>query len=288
MAVKKKSDKLSKLEKLRQRLSEVDTGGGRGFWSPKEGRSVIRILPEVHEMEFFFQTVGRHNLPPAGKEWVYCPEFTSEGELPCPICDLIKDLYRAGDKGSKMLAEELGLRKMYWMNVINREDESSGPMIYTPGVTVFDQVCSFIHDPEYGDVTDIDEGFDIIIERSGTGLSTKYQVKAKRMTSPLADDDKTIDKWLEDARDLSYVEVSEDPEEDDAMRGNHAVYVLPYDRIVSESLGDFDEMFEEEDEEYDEDEEEYIDEDEEEEEEETPARKEVKRRMTRRSSRRRR
>ena len=39
---------------------------------------------------------------------------------------------------------------------------------------------SYLYDEEYGDITDVDEGSDITIERSGQGLDTSYNVKIAR------------------------------------------------------------------------------------------------------------
>lgn len=228
-----------RLALLRDKLKHTDMGGGgsAGFWSPKEGRSVIRILPEAGEMEYFFQEVGRHNFPPDNKKSVYCPKFTSHNALPCPVCEIVDDLYK-GDKALQAMAGNLRVRKSYWMNVIVRGtkegEEDSGPFIYTPGQTVFSSVAALISDPDYGDIMSPTEGLDIIVERTGQGLQTEYQVKPRRNSSPLSNDEKQIDDWLAKARDLTWVEVGDDPEQDKELGKGHSLYLLPYDRIVKE------------------------------------------------------
>jgi len=248
-----KSSKSSKLDALRQKLKETDMGGSRGFWAPKEGQNVIRILPEVGEMDYFFQEVGRHYLP--DKKSVYCPDFVSGGDLDCPVCDLVKELYDAGDSASREVAGRIRVRKMYWMNVMVLDDDiPSGPFIYTPGITVFSSIASLINDPDYGDITDLYEGTNITVERSGTGLSTEYQVVPKRKVTPVLEDESKIDDLMGKVKDLSWVEVSDDPEEDQDLSAGHAVYVLPYERIVMDFNLDMDadelvEMAEEDEEE---------------------------------------
>ena len=285
-----KTSKAEKLAALREKMSKQDLGGGgAGYFSPKVGRNVIRILPEVGEMEFFFQPVGRHYFPDGQN--VYCPNFTTERERDCPVCEIVKELHAAGDKASKKLASSLGVRRSWWMNVIDRSNPSAGPLIFTPGVTVFNSIISLINDPDYGDITDLEEGTDITIEREGQGLDTQYEVTPRRKESPLSTDEAEMEDWLERARDLSWVEVSEDPEEDRDMAGNHFVWVYPYNRIVEEfELDNFDQ------DDYEEEEapsrqsrkapaKRPVKKEEEEPEEEEPAEKEVKRRMTRRSRR---
>lgn len=288
--------KQSKLDALRAKLEKTDLGGGGGnYFSPKVGKNTIRILPEVGEMEFFFQTVGRHSFPE--NRYVYCPDFTSEGEYECPVCELVDDLYRAGDGPSKNLASRLRVRKMYWMNVIDRDNEGAGPQVYTPGVTVFGAIVALINDPDYGEIYDIETGVDIVIEREGTGLDTQYQVIPKRHDTPLSDDEELVERWMEDARDLSWAMVSEDPSEDKDLSAGHAIYVQPYDRIVEDFDLDSDlELEDVEDEEDDEDD--YVEEEDEDieepeeneddEDDEPEVKKEVTRRRSQRTARRRR
>ncbi len=302
----KKMSKAEKVKALRDKLKKQDLGGGgAGFYSPKVGKNTIRILPEVGDMDFFFQPVGRHFFP--DKRAVYCPSFTTEKDLDCPVCEIVRELHNIGDKQSKKLASSLGVRRSWWMNVIDRNNEDAGPLMYTPGVMVFNSIISLINDPDYGDVTDIDEGSDIIIDRDGTGIETSYEVHGRRKESALTDDDEMLEEWLDKAKDLSYVEVSEDSSEDDELSEGHAVHIVPYDRIVEEfgldSFGDDDEDDEVEEEEtadrrpkrktrrkpvveeVDDDEEGEVPEEDEGEDEGEPA-KEVKRRMARRSRRR--
>lgn len=309
MAVKNATKALSReerLARLKKKMESVDLGGGKGFWSPKQGRNIIRIMPPVREMEYYFQEVGKHSMSPDGKKRVYCPSFTSGGQLPCPVCEIIKDLRDAGDKASAEMAKSLGNRRMFWMNVIDRENPAAGPLIYTPGVMVFGDVTAYILDPDYGDIYDVEDGIDMVITREGSGINTEYNVKARKNASPLSEDPDEIEKWLDAALDLSYTVVDDDPENDKALSRGHAIYLLPYSRIVKEfNLDDIaaDDLGVEEEEEevvtpkkspakkhaapvIDVEEEDDDDEDDEEEDEDIPAAKqEVSRRQARRSRR---
>lgn len=294
--VKQEKSRADRLAALRAKMDKQDTGVGSGFLRLEEGRTQVRILPEVGEMGWFFQPVGTHHFPDNTR--VYCPTFTSEGELPCPVCEFVQGLYDAGDKSSRALAGKLRVRRKFWMNVIVRDDESAGPRILTAGVTIFSAIKQIVADPDYGDITDVTDGVDIKINRKGQGLSTEYEVIASRYESVLSEDDDQADEWLDKAKDLSYVELSDDPSEDDKLKAGHIVWVLPHDRISKEL--DLDGVLEEEEEEeeepaprrarktrkrkkeeeelYDDDE----DEEEEEEEEESDTRKEIRRRRARR------
>jgi hypothetical protein len=244
MTTKQFKSKAERLAAMKKRLAETETSAGSsGFLSVKEGVTIVRILPEPDgsEMDFFYQEVGIHVLPGKEEKRVYCPKFTSRGEKDCPICEVVDQLYRSGDSSSKALAGQLRVQKKYWMNVIERSDEASGPKIWTAGVLAFQQVMGLINDPDFGDITDPGDGCDIKINREGTGKNdTKYSIQARR-PSALGTDEQ-VEKWLSSARDLSWVEVSDNPDEDQGLSEGHAVYILPYGRLVDEcgldDLGD--------------------------------------------------
>lgn len=236
---KRKTDVSDKLAKLRDKLANTNTGGGgnSGFWSPDQGSNLIRILPEVGEMEYFFQEVGQHRI---GDTYVYCPSFTTDGEEDCPICQLTSELYR-GSEADKKLAGQIRVGKKYWMNIVTRDkdkdtggDTWKGPFIFTPGVTIFKEIVAIIGMPDYGDITDEEDGSDIYIMREGEKLETKYSIQARRAPCPLAAEESDIDKILDSAADLSYVMLSDDPSEDDTLGEGYIVKLLPYDRIVDE------------------------------------------------------
>ena len=231
-----KMSRADRLAAVREKLAKTDLrGGGGGFFSPKDGRSIIRILPEVGEMQFFYQQVGTHMLPGTdNRKQFYCPNFTSEGEFDCPICDYVEELRKSGDKASLALSSTLRVKRKFWMNVIDRENESAGPQIFTPGVMVFSQISSLISDPDYGDIFDTKSGIDLIIEKKGKGLDTEYQVKPRRDSTPLHEDEKMVEEWLSKAKDLTPVEVSDDPEEDKDLTKGHILFILPYERLERE------------------------------------------------------
>lgn len=254
------SDRQKRLEAIRARVTAVDTssGSGQNWFTPKAGTNKIRIMPEVGEMTVgsFFQEVGRHYIP-SGLDTdgnpkfniVTCPAFTI-GE-PCPICETVDKLYRGG-KADKQLAGKLRVRKAYFMNVIDRDNEDVGPQVFSSGVTIFKAIVDAITDPDYGDITDEYDGLDVTITRNGTGMDTKYQVRFARVSTPLAGtakkpNEELMDTWFEAAVDLSPVMLTDDPDEDDELSGGALVLVHPYSRIAADF--DMDSTFGEEEEE---------------------------------------
>jgi len=225
-----------RLAALRAKISGMDLGGGQGFFTPKEGRNVIRILPAVGTMDYFFQEVGTHyNLPDSATE--KCPSFTTNGAYTCPICELVEELYKAG-KSYRDLAGKLRVRRQFWMNVVVREagdrqgETGNGPLIYTPGTSVFKSVQTLVGDPDYGDISDVDDGIDLTVDRKGQGLDTEYEVLSRKHSFALSPDAEKVDEWLQEAKDLTPVMLGDDPSEDITVKGDAVVVLMPYDRIL--------------------------------------------------------
>jgi len=254
--MKQKTDAERKklLADVQARMSETAKtfGGQTAFWKCKEGRSIIRILPPVGNMESaFWQEVGKHYIPGA-EHSLTCPKFTAG--LDCPVCEYVDELYKAGDDASKELAGKLRVSKQYWVNIIDRENEDAGPQVYTPGPSVFKSIYGLVADPEYGDIYDPYEGWDLVISRTGQGINTEYEVQPRaRGQRPLSEDEDTIDAWLDAAKDLSVVELSDNPAEDEKLADGLLVRILPYDRLSAEFYqegdGESDEPFPEDEEE---------------------------------------
>lgn len=243
MAKDKTADKLAL---LRAKLEKTNLGGGNRteYFDVQEGDNTIRILPEVGNMEWFFQEVGIHYMP--NKKRAYCPRVFSDGEMACPICELVSDLYNAGDDASREFAGQIRVSRKFWMNVIDRNNEGTGPQIYQAPVSVFSTIASVINDPDYGDITDPYEGVDIVVNKQKTGSKpweVEYQVVPRRLSTPLAskgggktpDEDK-MDEWLDAAKDLSWTVLTNDPEEDAEVTKGYGMWVMPYDRIITEIL----------------------------------------------------
>lgn len=239
-----KLTKQDRLANLRDKLSKIKLSGSAGFFTPKEGLNTIRIMPAVGSMDAFFVQVGVHVLTEDGKKREYCPAEITDGQEPCPICEAVNTLYKAGDAASKAMAKQLRKQRTFWMNIIDRGNESAGPLIFTPGVKIFGQLANLVNDPDYGDVVDPDNGFDLVIDRKGTGMDTEYDVRARRNPSTLGDDE-SVESWMNSAKDLTPVVLTEDASEDKDVTSSATLWYKPYSRLQDE----FDLEFEDESEE---------------------------------------
>lgn len=195
------------IEALRKKMQEVKDrqnrgGGGINFWSPKEGRNVIRILPAKEGQEFYSEAKVRYNVGPK-KKMVTVPLDSSPEN--CPIHEFVDKLFDSGDKDDEKLAKSMRMSNRYYFNIIDRSieegEEGYGDVqVFGCGTTIFTDILGIIVDPDYGDITDPEKGFDIIINKSGSGLQTEYRTNARPKQTPIG-----IEGWEEKLADLQRI-----------------------------------------------------------------------------------
>ena len=187
------------MELMRRKLATL-RGDNKGdssspWFKPDEGDTDIRIVPTndgdpLKEM-FFHYNVGNH------KGGVLCPK-RNFGEQ-CPICDFASSLWREGvdnnDQESKNLAKSLFVRTRYFSPVVVRGREEEGVKVYGYGKQAYELLLGYILDPEYGDITDINEGTDIALtytKPTKPGAFPQTNLKMRRNTSSLLADKEAI------------------------------------------------------------------------------------------------
>ncbi len=180
----------NKAKETKQRLQEEAQRNQLPMWKIPEGESRVRILPPWSEAgDIAFECKSHWRIPPNDR-MVNCLTVINKE---CPICELVKELR---SRGKAEMASKFGAKKSIYYNVIIRGEEEKGVQIMRSGIQLYENILSYLYDEEYGDITDIDEGSDITIERSGQGLDTSYNIKISRKTSPLSPDESTSTKWI--------------------------------------------------------------------------------------------
>ncbi len=193
------------VDKERGKLEEIRRGGTR-FWTPKEGASLIRILPPYSGEDWYKETWFHFGVGVDRKPIACARRLLDE---PCYLCEQVDELRKSEDPRDVELSTQIAARRRVFYNIIDIDDVESGAQIFSSGVTIFKEFLMYVADPDWGDITDPDEGYDIVIEREGTGIDTKYTVRAKKNPTPLIDPG-----LLEELRDL-----------------DEMVEILPYEQV---------------------------------------------------------
>lgn len=176
----------------KQRLEEEGQRKNLPMWKIPVNTSRIRILPPWSEAgDIAFECKSHWRIPPNDRMYNCLRVINKE----CPLCELATEFRNAG---KKQLASRLYPTKSIYYNVIVRGEEEKGVQIMRSGVLLYESILSYLYDEEYGDITDIDNGRDMIIERVGTGKEdTRYDLKPAANTSPLHTDKATVDSWID-------------------------------------------------------------------------------------------
>lgn len=154
----------------------------------QDGKNVRRVLwPKGDKESFYSEGYLHFGLGSDGHSVATCPKtFSSKNR--CPICEYVEQLQQSKSKDDKKLAGDIKAKRRIYINVLSRDDEEETPKVLPIGVTILKGILEAICDPDYGDITDPEEGHDITITRKGKGINTEYSVLPKPKATKFSDE----------------------------------------------------------------------------------------------------
>ena len=165
------------------------------YWKPKaEGKYQIRFVPSKINKDNPFQEVFMHYG--VGKYPIVA--LTNWGEDD-PIVEFSKKLRKSSESENWRLAKQLDPKMRVFAPVIVRGEEEKGVRLFEFSKTIYMELLSIADDEDYGDFTDVAEGFDFVVnaskvqDRPGFALS----LRPKPKQTPLSSDASQIQTWLE-------------------------------------------------------------------------------------------
>lgn len=178
---KKLSDSgMTTREKMLARKKKLaEKASGNGFVFPKNGTTRVRLLSPGPTEELGIEVIRFY----LGDHSVYSPATFDE---PCPFMEKYQELNSSKDEDDKKLAKKLVPSRRYVVAGIIFKDDKGREMDYdgkprgimVPSSVYQDIVELYLDEDEAGDMTDPKNGYDIKIERTGTGqYDTSYSVR---------------------------------------------------------------------------------------------------------------
>lgn len=153
---------------------------------PRDGKNRIVLLPgwEAGNEHVYFHDFGQHYIKnAAGEIQAVYPCADSTYGQPCAVCAALSDATRhAPDDATISLLGEAKSSRRVLLNVLVLDgDKPNEPVVYEVAPTVFGAIVDLIE--EWGV-----EAFkrEIVIERSGKGLNTKYTAQISPKTVEVA------------------------------------------------------------------------------------------------------
>lgn len=168
-------------DKAAQTQRELETGD-RKYWTPAEGRNQIRIMPPPEGEDQYFYRVGFHYGIGPDNRMFPCPKL-GLARKSCFLCDESDRLMKSKDEDDIADGKELRPTKRFLITVIDIDKPKDKFQVWPVGVKAFREVNYYFSDPEWGDVSDLEEGFDFIIIRKGQNLNTEYSVRVAKKPS---------------------------------------------------------------------------------------------------------
>ena len=195
------------INKIKDRLGKLKNNGKEGnksFWRPSIGsETTIRIVPTSDGDPFrdfyFHYNVGKDN------SGFLCPKKNFGDD--CPVCELATKLFREGDEGSIREAKTLFTRQRFFAPVLVRGEEDEGVRIWGFGKTAYETLLRLVLNPEYGDITDVEDGTDLVIayDKPPGASFPQTKITPRRRNSPLCEemDPKQCAELLENIPDFN-------------------------------------------------------------------------------------
>lgn len=149
------------LTKIRNRLSSlVNTNSkSRLIWKPKAGKQIVRIVPYKYqpdnpfiELKFHFGINDKTYLSP------------DSFNRPDPIVEFSNRLKKTGSKEDWQDGRKMEPKLRTYVPIIVRGEEDEGVRFWGFGKQVYQELLSIMADPDYGDITDLMTGRDVVVE----------------------------------------------------------------------------------------------------------------------------
>lgn len=175
------------MELLRQK--KKDMSRGKRTIKPLPGRNKYRILPTWRTTgdPVFYHDFGQHFIKDTTdvlKAVYMCVDKTFGHS--CPVCDQIaRGIMASKDDVTTKALKGAEASHRVLLNVLALDsDTPTEPQVLEVSPTVFTGILGLIE--EWGvDMIDLDKGTDIIVNREGTGLLTKYTVQVAAKSNPV-------------------------------------------------------------------------------------------------------
>lgn len=167
---------------------EKEGATGARFHSLAPGRTVLRILPPYSERGVWFRSVLEYYIRLGDETRVLISP--KDAGLRDPLSEYGESLSQSGDERLVEKSKSIRPRRRFLVNALVVSDPKGtslkdGVKVVNLPVRVKEDLRNIDTDVQsgYGNITDLEGGFNVTVERSGEGLQTRYAVRAHRERS---------------------------------------------------------------------------------------------------------
>jgi len=191
------------MNKMKQKLNALQGNGNVDeknniFWKPQEGEQSIRVISpqdgDPFKQMWFHYGVGKN----AG---FLCPKKMHGKD--CPVCSFAWSTYNdakaSNDQETLKFCKSLFAKERFFSPVLVRGEESQGIRLWGYGKQAYSEMIGLVTNPDYGDITDIDAGTDLVInygKPSGASFPVT-KITPRRRPSALAAKSEEVKRILD-------------------------------------------------------------------------------------------
>ena len=190
------------LDAIRRKLNNLQSQTGRqeNLWKPEPGKNQVRVVPyQFNKDNPFIELYFHYDL---GKKNYLSPVTYGEAD---PVDEFAQKLRATGKSDDFNLAKKLTPKMRVYAPVLVRGKESEGVKFWGFGKQVYTELLGFISDPDYGDITDVKQGRDIVVEftpAEGAGQFPKTAIRVKPNQTAATDDSNIADKVVNGQKEI--------------------------------------------------------------------------------------
>ena len=211
---------------IKSRLNQLQntSSTANAFWKPQPGKSQIRITPYNENKDNpFVELFFHYSLVP--NKTVLSPLSFGRPE---PVQQFADKLKGSGDKDEWIQGKRIEPKMRTFAPVIVRGEESEGVKWWGFGKTVYQELLAIIADPDYGDISDVMTGRDIVVERQTAAEAGnqygKTTIRVKPNQTALVEDAKLSENLLTNQPNI--VELYNEPSFDE-LKGHLQNFLNP-------------------------------------------------------------
>jgi hypothetical protein len=200
------------MNKMRLKYQTLkNTGNGKSnFWRPQDGEQVVRIVPTPDGDPF--KTFWFHYNVGANSGFLSPKRNFGESD---PLDDFVRKLFNENTEESVKMANNLMARQRFFSPVVVRGEENEGVRIWGYGKQVYETLLGYVLNPDYGDITDVDQGVDLVLQygKPAGASFPKTTLTPRRKSTPLTKDTNLSAQWLDSIPDMDSLFERKSPED---------------------------------------------------------------------------
>lgn len=162
---------------FKKKLDNQNSGGGRSsFWKPglgPKGESTFHKVRVFHfsdaPSDILFATLSFYSF---GDNWEVCPFQFDKHD---PIKQFRDKLWASKSENDKALAKLLKITRREYLPITVRSENEDEFKIWAVNYTLKQTIESFLFNPMYGDITDVQNGFNLNVTCLKPKIVTEYK-----------------------------------------------------------------------------------------------------------------